>query len=80
MLSCVMRAQDLRAQDLSDNNLKPFTGEPKGRQDIYAKGFRSFSVSPEIETLDFRLPAELEAGEPPEARGLSRDQVRLMAS
>lgn len=31
-------------------------------------------------TLDFDLPAELEAGEPPEARGLARDEVRLMVS
>jgi S-adenosylmethionine:tRNA ribosyltransferase-isomerase len=30
--------------------------------------------------LDFQLPASLEAGEPPEGRGLARDQVRLMAS
>src|SRR4051794_7099826 len=30
--------------------------------------------------LDFDLPAELEAHEPPEARGLARDQVRLMVS
>jgi S-adenosylmethionine:tRNA ribosyltransferase-isomerase len=30
--------------------------------------------------LDFRLPAELEAHEPPEARGLRRDQVRLLVS
>src|ERR1700730_2758772 len=30
--------------------------------------------------LDFELPAELEAHEPPEARGLSRDQVRLLVS
>lgn len=30
--------------------------------------------------LDFHLPPELEAGEPPEARGLARDQVRLMVS
>jgi S-adenosylmethionine:tRNA-ribosyltransferase-isomerase (queuine synthetase) len=30
--------------------------------------------------LDFDLPPELEAGEPPEARDLSRDQVRLMVS
>ena len=28
--------------------------------------------------LDFRLPAELEASEPPEARGLERDEVRLL--
>lgn len=31
-------------------------------------------------TLDFQLPQELEAGEPPEARGLARDEVRLMVS
>jgi S-adenosylmethionine:tRNA ribosyltransferase-isomerase len=30
--------------------------------------------------LDFSLPPSLEAGEPPEARGLARDQVRLMVS
>ncbi|MBL8160487.1 MAG: S-adenosylmethionine:tRNA ribosyltransferase-isomerase, partial [Anaerolineae bacterium] len=30
--------------------------------------------------LDFTLPPELEAGEPPEARGLRRDAVRLMVS
>ena len=30
--------------------------------------------------LDFHLPPELEAGEPPEARGLERDDVRLMVS
>lgn len=29
---------------------------------------------------EFTLPGELEAGEPPEARGLERDQVRLMVS
>jgi S-adenosylmethionine:tRNA ribosyltransferase-isomerase len=33
-----------------------------------------------IETLEFTLPPELEAHEPPEARGLSRDEVRLMVS
>jgi S-adenosylmethionine:tRNA ribosyltransferase-isomerase len=32
------------------------------------------------ESLDFELPPELEAGEPPEARGLARDEVRLMVS
>jgi S-adenosylmethionine:tRNA ribosyltransferase-isomerase len=42
-----------------------------------------FSIVPgqdDLTRLDFRLPPELEAGEPPEARGLSRDQVRLMVS
>ncbi len=33
-----------------------------------------------LKTLDFQLPPELEAGEPPEARGLARDEVRLMVS
>lgn len=31
-------------------------------------------------SLDFELPPDLEAGEPPEARGLARDGVRLMVS
>jgi S-adenosylmethionine:tRNA ribosyltransferase-isomerase len=31
-------------------------------------------------SLDFELPPELEASEPPEARGLRRDDVRLMVS
>jgi len=30
--------------------------------------------------LDFQLPPQLEASEPPEARGLSRDEVRFMVS
>ena len=30
--------------------------------------------------LDFELPPELEAGSPPEARGLARDEVHLMVS
>lgn len=30
--------------------------------------------------LDFELPPELEASEPPEARGLARDEVRLLVS
>ncbi|MBA2783121.1 MAG: S-adenosylmethionine:tRNA ribosyltransferase-isomerase, partial [Rubrobacteraceae bacterium] len=33
-----------------------------------------------LSTLHFELPQELEAGEPPEARGLRRDEVRLMVS
>jgi S-adenosylmethionine:tRNA ribosyltransferase-isomerase len=33
-----------------------------------------------LETLSFDLPLELEASEPPEARGLARDEVRLMVS
>jgi S-adenosylmethionine:tRNA ribosyltransferase-isomerase len=40
----------------------------------------SFSTIPGAGALDFDLPPELEAGEPPEARGLARDEVRLMVS
>ncbi len=32
------------------------------------------------ETFDFVLPEALEAREPPEARGVPRDQVRLLVS
>jgi S-adenosylmethionine:tRNA ribosyltransferase-isomerase len=35
---------------------------------------------PDFATHDFHLPPELEASEPPEARGLARDAVRLMVS
>lgn len=41
------------------------------------------SVSKEhvqLDGLDFELPPNLEANEPPEARGLTRDEVRLMVS
>ncbi len=34
----------------------------------------------ELSVLDFALSSELEAKEPPEARGLARDEVRLMVS
>src|SRR5690348_6687519 len=37
-------------------------------------------VFDDIEPLDFTLPPELEAHEPPEERGLGRDGVRLMVS
>ena len=33
-----------------------------------------------MDTLNFELPPHLEASEPPEARGLARDEVRLMVS
>ncbi|CAN5635235.1 S-adenosylmethionine:tRNA ribosyltransferase-isomerase [soil metagenome] len=33
-----------------------------------------------LDSLDFELPSHLEAAEPPEARGLARDEVRLMVS
>jgi S-adenosylmethionine:tRNA ribosyltransferase-isomerase len=40
-----------------------------------------FTDYPEVQgPLHFELPPELEAGEPPEARGMRRDEVRLMVS
>ncbi len=39
-----------------------------------------FDETHDLDPLDFELPAELEAAEPPEARGLDRDEVRLMVS
>ncbi len=38
------------------------------------------SLAAVTSAYDFALPADLEAGEPPEARGLARDEVRLMVS
>src|SRR5207244_1149962 len=37
-------------------------------------------AAPGPRALAFELPPELEAGEPPEARGMARDEVRLMVS
>jgi S-adenosylmethionine:tRNA ribosyltransferase-isomerase len=37
-------------------------------------------ATPQALDLDFVLPVDLEAAEPPEARGVARDQVRLMVS
>jgi S-adenosylmethionine:tRNA ribosyltransferase-isomerase len=38
------------------------------------------SKHPRARRLKFELPPELEAGEPPEARGLTRDSVRMMVA
>jgi S-adenosylmethionine:tRNA ribosyltransferase-isomerase len=43
-------------------------------------GFDQVSINPGLHSLDFDLPPELEASEPPEERGLSRDGVRLLVS
>ncbi len=40
----------------------------------------NINSKPESLGFEFSLPPELEAAEPPEARGLRRDQVRLMVS
>ncbi len=44
---------------------------------LLRKGHKSFS---ELSIMNFTLPPELEASEPPEARGLARDEVHLMVS
>ena len=48
------------------------------------EAFRTIETFPDYpearSPLQFELPPELEAGEPPEARGLRRDEVRLMVS
>lgn len=46
----------------------------------YAEDILPITIIPVANSLDFRLPVQLEAGEPPEARGLARDQVRLLVS
>src|SRR2546425_5610633 len=40
----------------------------------------SAGVHAPLERLDFTVPSRLEAHEPPEARGLTRDAVRLLVS
>jgi S-adenosylmethionine:tRNA ribosyltransferase-isomerase len=40
----------------------------------------AFFTDKQPDRLDFELPPELEADAPPEARGLARDEVRLMVS
>ncbi|HLY30415.1 MAG TPA: S-adenosylmethionine:tRNA ribosyltransferase-isomerase [Ktedonobacterales bacterium] len=48
--------------------------------DIHDLEFMSEETHTLLKTLDFTLPPELEAREPAEARGLARDEVRLMVS
>lgn len=48
---------------------------------LNAETFRPDNIEVALTSLiDFTLPPELEASMPPEARGLTRDQVRLMVS
>ena len=51
-----------------------------GKRDDLRSSILNPRKIPRLDTLDFRLPPELEAGEPPEARGLARDEVRLLVS
>jgi S-adenosylmethionine:tRNA ribosyltransferase-isomerase len=52
---------------------------PALRENILPRDAQT-KVTRQLNTLDFKLPLELEASEPPEARGLKRDEVRLMIS
>jgi len=45
-----------------------------------SKNRTTLDRSPGLNGLPFELPEDLEAHEPPEARGLARDEVRLMVS
>lgn len=45
-----------------------------------AKAAERMAAEARIATLDLRLPPELEARQPPEARGLRRDEVRMLVS
>jgi S-adenosylmethionine:tRNA ribosyltransferase-isomerase len=58
--------------------MKILTPAPN-RTDILSDKMVTESGS-DLEPFEFELPPELEAGEPPEARGLARDEVRLMVS
>lgn len=49
----------------------------KARKLLLREDNKSFSAA---SIMNFVLPEELEASEPPEARGLARDEVRLMVS
>jgi len=53
---------------------------PASRIHKHDGSYSSTGSSRRLYGLDFQLPPELEAGQPPEARGLARDQVRLMIS
>src|SRR5437899_2262342 len=74
------------------NRLSPRPGRRQvgpGRRQAHAPSnrviSRGVSVPPPsglggLAWIIFELPSELEASEPPEARGLARDEVRLMVS
>ena len=58
--------------------MKPAPAAPHSLS--YRPVFGPMPAQPALPSLDFVLPPDLEASEPPEARGLARDQVRLMVS
>ena len=62
------------------SGLTELTGTPRHHPEQTAPSYVLGEPPGNLESLDFDLPPELEAGEPPEARGLDRDEVRLMVS
>lgn len=59
---------------MSKENNKEWMWKPLNHQPL------PVYISSAPDAFDFQIPAHLEAAEPPEARGLARDQVRLMIS
>lgn len=66
--------------------LKRFSAVPATGVDFQSRAFKFGGTTrvlyqpSAVSGLDFHLPPELEASAPPEARGLARDEVRLMVS
>ena len=65
-------------ESLRQSQESPRSSDTTSHYTIPPDGEREAVTS--LNSLDFELPPELEAGEPPEARGLARDEVRLMVS
>jgi S-adenosylmethionine:tRNA ribosyltransferase-isomerase len=59
---------------MSKENNKEWLWKPLKNQPL------PVTISSTPDAFDFQIPAHLEAAQPPEARGLARDQVRLMVS
>ncbi len=73
------QAQSLREERKSLPQATPRSSDATSHYTISPSG-EGMTCLNSSNTLDFELPPELEAGEPPEARGLARDEVRLMVS
>jgi len=64
---------------LSLSPIQTLNGEAGYKERSLVQAAQS-QISNGVDELEFKLPTELEAHEPPEARGLRRDEVRLMVS
>nr|BBH94726.1 S-adenosylmethionine:tRNA ribosyltransferase-isomerase [Thermogemmatispora argillosa] len=68
---------------LSQNRQDYGADEQEGKRDAYLKTIRTLRTltdEDKLQPLRFELPDWLEAKGPPEARGLARDEVRLLVS